>query len=74
MAVYVIGIDGGTESIRAGVFDLQGLPLGFCATPYPTTYPQVRNIEPSPQPARIRLCPQPVPSEHPGDKTPVFVC
>lgn len=23
-AKYVIGVDGGTESIRAGVFDLQG--------------------------------------------------
>lgn len=26
-AKYVIGVDGGTESIRAGVFDLQGKPI-----------------------------------------------
>jgi ribulose kinase len=39
--MYVIGIDGGTESIRAGVFDLAGRPLGFVATPYPTIHEQV---------------------------------
>jgi ribulose kinase len=40
MAHYVIGIDGGTEGIRAGVFDLAGAPLAFAATPYPTRFPK----------------------------------
>ncbi len=37
---YVIGIDGGTESIRAGVFDLAGKPLAFASTPYKTDFPK----------------------------------
>ncbi len=37
---YFIGIDGGTESIRAGVFDLTGTPLAFAATPYETDFPK----------------------------------
>ena len=36
---YVIGVDGGTESIRAGVFDLSGRPIAFAATPYKTNFP-----------------------------------
>ncbi len=36
---YVLGIDMGTESVRVGVFDLEGQPLGFEATPYPLTHP-----------------------------------
>jgi sugar (pentulose or hexulose) kinase len=39
MAKYVIGVDGGTESLRAGVFDATGRPLAFAASPYPTAYP-----------------------------------
>lgn len=38
---YVIGVDGGTESIRAGVFDPRtGRPVAFAARPYETSYPQ----------------------------------
>ena len=37
---YLIGIDGGTESLRAGVFDLEGTPLAFASTPYQTHFPQ----------------------------------
>ena len=33
------GVDGGTESIRAGVFDLSGTPLSFASQPYPTSFP-----------------------------------
>ncbi|EFN54952.1 hypothetical protein CHLNCDRAFT_134711 [Chlorella variabilis] len=36
---YVIGVDGGTESIRAGVFDLAGTPLSFASVAYPTAFP-----------------------------------
>ncbi|EFJ43177.1 hypothetical protein VOLCADRAFT_119145, partial [Volvox carteri f. nagariensis] len=37
---YVIGIDGGTESLRAAVFDCHGRILGSHASPYETQYPQ----------------------------------
>ncbi|MFM9841922.1 MAG: ribulokinase [Dongiaceae bacterium] len=37
---YVVGIDGGTESLRAAVFDLQGRPRAFAAASYPTNFPQ----------------------------------
>ena len=36
---YVIGVDGGTESLRAGVFDLSGNPLAFASVTYPTNFP-----------------------------------
>ena len=36
---YLIGVDGGTESLRAGVFDLQGRPLAFASTAYETRFP-----------------------------------
>ena len=36
---YLIGVDGGTESLRAGVFDLAGRPLAFASTSYQTRYP-----------------------------------
>ncbi len=37
---YVVGVDGGTESLRAGVFDLEGRPLAFAASRYDTRFPQ----------------------------------
>jgi len=46
---YVIGVDGGTESLRAGVFDsATGKPLAFAASPYPTTYPHPSWAEQAP--------------------------
>src|SRR5262249_20245201 len=36
----VIGVDGGTESLRAGVFDLQGRPRAFASSAYATNFPQ----------------------------------
>ena len=36
---YLIGVDGGTESIRAGVFDLTGTPLAYASTNYQTNFP-----------------------------------
>ena len=33
---YVMGIDFGTESCRVGIFDLNGAPVAFAATAYPT--------------------------------------
>lgn len=37
---YVIGVDGGTEGIRAGVFDTDGNALAFASCSYVTNYPQ----------------------------------
>ncbi|GLC45809.1 hypothetical protein PLESTB_001153500 [Pleodorina starrii] len=37
---YVIGVDGGTESLRAAVFDSTGHILGAHAAPYDTQFPQ----------------------------------
>jgi len=37
---FVIGIDGGTESLRAFVFDLEGRQRGSAATPYATDFPR----------------------------------
>ena len=46
---YVIGVDGGTESIRAFVFDLGGRPLASVATPYRTEFPNPSWAEQNPQ-------------------------
>ena len=37
---YVVGIDGGTEGIRVGIFTLDGTPVIFAAEPYTTNFPQ----------------------------------
>lgn len=37
---YVIGVDGGTEGIRAGVFDTEGTAVAFASCPYVTLFPQ----------------------------------
>jgi ribulokinase len=46
---YVIGVDGGTESLRAGVVDLTGKPLAFATAAYPTHFPQPSWAEQAPQ-------------------------
>ena len=46
---YVIGVDGGTESLRAGVFDLSGKPLATAAASYPTSFPQPSWAEQDPK-------------------------
>lgn len=48
-APYVIGVDGGTESLRAAVFDRNGAPLASVATPYPTRFPAPGRAEQNPQ-------------------------
>ena len=45
---YVIGVDGGTESLRAGVFDLQGQPRSFASFAYPTSFTQPSWAEQNP--------------------------
>ncbi len=37
---FVVGVDGGTESLRAGVFDLTGRPVAIAAVGYETRFPQ----------------------------------
>ncbi|MCB1380779.1 MAG: carbohydrate kinase [Alphaproteobacteria bacterium] len=46
---YLIGVDGGTESIRAFVFDLDGRPLASHATPYKTEFPNPSWAEQNPE-------------------------
>ena len=36
----LMGIDAGTESVRVGLYDLEGNEIGFAATEYPTYRPQ----------------------------------
>jgi len=38
MGKYVLGIDAGTESVRTGVFDLEGNTVSFGSFPYKTYY------------------------------------
>src|SRR5919205_661806 len=37
---FVLGIDGGTNAIKAGLYDLQGHRLAFGASAYATTFPR----------------------------------
>lgn len=46
---YVIGVDGGTESLRAFVFDLTGRPLASHACPYETRFPGPAMAEQNPE-------------------------
>ena len=36
---YLLGVDGGTEGIRAGIFDISGTPLAYASTTYTTHFP-----------------------------------
>ena len=46
---YVLGIDGGTGGIRAGLFAVAtGEPIAFADTPYDTSYPKPGHAEQSP--------------------------
>ncbi len=45
---YVIGIDGGTESLRAHVFDLAGRARGVGKCAYPTAFPAPGEAEQNP--------------------------
>ena len=45
---YVMGIDGGTEAIKAGLFDLQGNLIAMGSRTYTTTFPHPGWAEQSP--------------------------
>ncbi len=53
---YFLGIDGGTESLRAAIFDSQGKALAFFASPYKTTFPQASWAEQNPEDWWQALC------------------
>jgi len=46
---YVIGIDGGTESLRAHVFDMTGRSIGGAVSGYPTDFPAPGRAEQDPR-------------------------
>jgi sugar (pentulose or hexulose) kinase len=46
---YLVGIDGGTESLRARVFDLNGHCLGNAASPYATCFAAGARAEQEPE-------------------------
>ena len=46
---FLMGIDFGTESCRAALFDLRGTPIAFAATPYKTYHPHPGWAEQSPE-------------------------
>jgi ribulokinase len=47
--VHVLGIDGGTESLRATVFDLAGRRIASAAQPYPTQFAPGARAEQEPE-------------------------
>ncbi len=53
---YYIGIDGGTESVRAGVFDAAGRPVAFAAEPYATRFERPGWAEQDPEEWWRALC------------------
>ena len=48
MAELMLALDGGTESLRAAIFDLAGNKLGDSASPYPTAFPRPNWAEQNP--------------------------
>src|SRR5512142_1337032 len=46
---FVMSIDGGTESLRVGVFDLQGRLLATAAQTYGTSFPRAGWAEQDPE-------------------------
>jgi ribulokinase len=46
---YMIGVDGGTESLRARLFDLSGHCLGNAVSPYPTRFAPGARAEQDPE-------------------------
>jgi FGGY-family pentulose kinase len=46
---YFMGIDGGTESVRVGVFDQEGTPVGFASCAYALRHPRPGWAEQDPE-------------------------
>ena len=49
-ARYVLGVDGGTEGVRCGVYEVHdGREVAYCSAHYPTSYPQPGWAEQDPE-------------------------
>ena len=46
---YLLGIDGGTESLRVGIFNLEGRRIAFVSEPYPVYFPRPGFAEQDPE-------------------------
>ncbi len=46
---YLLGIDGGTESLRVGIFDLEGNRIAFVSEAYPVYFPRPGFAEQNPE-------------------------
>lgn len=46
---YLLGIDGGTESLRVGIFDVDGRCITFASEPYLVYFPQPGLAEQNPE-------------------------
>ena len=49
MKKYILGFDGGTVGVRAGIYDMSGNELAFASTEYPTYHPQSGWAEQAPK-------------------------
>jgi sugar (pentulose or hexulose) kinase len=48
--MYVLGVDGGTESLRVGIYDTaDGSEVATASCPYVTTYPKPGQAEQNPE-------------------------
>ena len=46
---YLLGVDGGTEGLRAGIFDISGTPLANASTTYTTQFTSLSWAEQDPR-------------------------
>ena len=46
---YLLGVDGGTEGLRTGLFDTSGTPLAYASTTYTTQFPSPSWAEQDPR-------------------------
>ena len=46
---YLLGIDGGTEGIRVGIFDVEGRCITFASEPYSVYFPRSGLAEQDPE-------------------------
>ena len=46
---YLLGVDGGTEGLRSGLFDTSGTPFAYASTTYTTQFPSPSWAEQDPR-------------------------
>ena len=52
---YALGIDFGTESVRVGIFDMEGTPIVFTGEVYGLAHPYPGWAELTPRPFREKM-------------------